>query len=556
MPYQSTFKPLDISKCNILSYLFPEDQFLSNEPLWFSAADTSKSLSRRQMLSWVKRFALGLEKLGVEENRAIMTFTPNHIYVPMAYLAAAGSKRIFTGANPVYTVEELAHQMKTVEAGVVFIHPTLLEKGLAAAKKAGIPCERIFQFADTECEISLNIQDWRDMAASEGDAQLWKWDPLGESSVNQIAAINFSSGTTGLPKGVCVTHFNLVSNASQVTFTKFHGTGHSIHEANPRNERWLAFLPLYHAYSQLFTINLACKLEIPVYVMPHFGYQDFLSYIERFRITSLQAIPPVLIMLAKRGETKNYDISSLRSIMCGAAPMALSLQNEISARFNVSITQSWGMTETTCVGTMTPGTTNDQSGSIGFLLPNTEAKLVDLAENEVQGDEEPGELWLRGPQIMAKYWKNRQATEETITENGWLRTGDIAIVRDNMWWIVDRKKELIKVNGLQVAPAELEAVLLRHPEVADVAVVGITIHGEELPRAYVVLQQSAPGGTSEVCIQDFVKERVAKHKALAGGVKFVEAIPKLGSGKIVRSTMKQWAKTDAAELEAQSKPRL
>ncbi|KAJ9604490.1 hypothetical protein H2200_011326 [Cladophialophora chaetospira] len=555
MPYSSPYASLDIPKCNILSYLFPPGKTPSNKPLWIDAADTSHSLSAAQMLSWVKRFAVGLDRLGVKQQEAVMVFTPNHLYVPMAYLAAAGSKRFFTGANPIYTANEVSHQMKAIEAAVVLIHPSLLETGIAAAKQANIPTNRLFIFSDSECPTTNGIEDWRSMVVSESEAEAWKWDPLeGEAALSTVAAINFSSGTTGLPKGVCITHRNLIANSSQTIFNKYEGTEYS--EQNPGPERWLAFLPLYHAYSQLWTINIACRLQVPVYVMPKFVYEDFLKYIQTFKITTLQLVPPVLVMLAKRPETAKYDLSSLNQILCGAAPLSSELQNEIMERFKVTVLQGWGMTETTCAGIMMPGMVKDLTGSIGYLLPNTEAKLIDDDGKEVTSEGDPGELWLRGPQMLLEYWRNKEATKDSKTDDEWFKTGDVAVLKGGKWWIVDRKKELIKVNGLQVAPAELEAVLLEHEGVADAAAVGITLHGEELPRAYVVLQEQARGKTTEEDIKAFVAGKVARHKRLVGGVKFIDEVPKLASGKIVRKLMKEWAKRDAKEVEGTVRARL
>ncbi|EHY52598.1 Phenylacetyl-CoA ligase epaB [Exophiala dermatitidis] len=556
MPYSSPLPRIDIPKCNILSYLFPPDKPVPPRPQWIDAADSSHSLSAAQMLSWVKRFAMGLDRLGVREQETIMVFSPNHLYVPMAYLAAAGSKRVFTGANPIYTAAEVAHQMKAISAAVVLVHPLLLETGVAAATQAGIPLDRVFLFsAEHPPKTTANsaVRDWRTMVASEAEAQSWQWDTLERNNAAEktIAAINFSSGTTGLPKGVCITHHNLIANASQCIFARFWGID------NPPPERWLAFLPLYHAYSQLWTINIACKLQIPVYVMEKFVFEDFLAYIQKYKITSLQLVPPVLVMLTKRPETNKYDLSSLKSAMCGAAPLSSELQNEVLRRFNIVVVQGWGMTETTCGGIIMPGVQADHTGSIGYLLPNTEAKLVDEDGREVTKEGEPGELWVRGPQMLLGYWRNEQATKESKTDDGWFKTGDVAVCKGQKFWIVDRKKELIKVNGLQVAPAELEAVLLENPDVADAAVVGVVVHGEELPRAYVVLQETAKRkGTTEQDIKDFVAARVAKHKRLEGGVKFIDEVPKLASGKIVRKLMKEWAKRDAKEVERTVKPRL
>jgi 4-coumarate--CoA ligase len=239
-------------------------------------------------------------------------------------------------------------------------------------------------------------------------------------------------------------------------------------------------------------------------------------------------------MLSKRPEVKKYDVSSLKELLSGAAPLKSDMQNELMERFNLTILQGWGMTETTCAGIMMPGLIKDLTGSIGYLLPNTEAKLIDEEGKEVTNENEPGEVWLRGPQMLLEYWRNPEATKESKTADGWFKTGDVGVRKGDRWWIVDRKKELIKVNGLQVAPAELEAVLLEHPDVADAAAVGITVHDEEMPRAYVVLQEGAKGKTTEEDIQEFVAGRVAKHKWLAGGVSFIDEVPKLASGKIVR----------------------
>lgn len=530
MPYKSPYRDVDIPKCNILSFLFPEGEPVSDKPVWLDAGNPDHNLSPKQMLSWVKRFAVGLDNLGVPKHKAIMVYTPNHLYVSVAYLGSAGSCRMFTGANPTYTANEVSHQLSTIEAALLFVHPELLENGVKAAKQAGFPLSNVYQFSETEQPVSSHgVQDWRSMLASESAAQSWSWDPLtGSAATKTICCVNFSSGTTGLPKGVCISHYNLVANTMQCIYNKFHGTKHAPERPDP-DERWLAMLPLYHAYSQLWTINIACKLKIPVYVMTRFVYEDFLKHIENYKITTLQTVPPVIIMLSKRPETQKYNLKSINHLLSGAAPLKKELQNDVSAKLGCVIGQGWGMTETTCAGIMTPGFVNDDSGTIGWLLPNTEAKLVNEDGTEVTGDGARGELLLRGPQIMMGYWKRDDATKESIDDEGWFRSGDVALLEDGeqgqRWWIVDRMKELIKVKGLQVAPAELEAVLLGHPDVADAAVNGLAIDGDELPRAYVVLQPGAKVSEDEV--QKFVAERVAKHKQLSGGVAFIDEVPKL-----------------------------
>lgn len=219
---------------------------------------------------------------------------------------------------------------------------------------------------------------------------------------------------------------------------------------------------------------MAVRLDIPVYVMKQFQFEDYLRIIQTHKITTLQVAPPILVMLSKRPETAKYDLSSVTDVLCGAAPLSKELQNEVASKVGCRILQGWGMTELTCGAIMIPGGDDDFSGSVGYLFPNTDCKLLDDDGKEV-GAGQPGEIHLKGPHVCLSYWRNEAATKECLSDDGWLKTGDVAIVRDGKFWIVDRKKELIKVNALQVAPAELEAVLLEHEAIADAAVVGITL---------------------------------------------------------------------------------
>ncbi|EOO00769.1 putative 4-coumarate- ligase protein [Phaeoacremonium minimum UCRPA7] len=556
MAYSSRYPSLDIPQTNILDYIFPANEKPLEEPLWLDSKDDKHSLSPKQALQWVKRLAFGLERLGLEKGEVAMIYTPNHIFVPVAYLGIVGAGLIFSGANPAYTVPELVHQMKNTTAKVILAHPNFLETALEAASKAGIPKSRVFQFSDVENRTHHGIPDWRAMIGSPTEGDTYQWPDFSpKESRTAVATINYSSGTTGLPKGVCVSHSNLIANVEQTIFIRYAHKPYPF-EKRPQ-ERWIGFLPLYHAYGQLYTILMAVKLRVPIYVMKEFRYEDFLFTIGRYRITSLQIAPPILVMLSKRPETARYDLSSIKDVLCGAAPLSRELQNECQRRFNMQINQGWGMTEVTCGALHVPGGIKDDTGSVGRLDPNTECKLLDDDGKEVELGQ-PGEMYIRGPQVCLRYWRNEEATKECLSDDGWLKTGDIAVCnKEGFFWIVDRKKELIKVNALQVAPAELEAVLLENEHIADAAAVGITIDGEEWPRAYVVIQDASKGKITPQAVQEWIKSRVAKHKWLVGGVVFIDEVPKLASGKIQRKTMRDWAKKDAAEIAKKgSKARL
>jgi len=338
-------------------------------------------------------------------------------------------------------------------------------------------------------------------------------------------ALPYSSGTTGLPKGVMLTHYNLIANLRQMDGLEYFHQGDTL----------LCVLPLFHIYGLVVVLNMGLHQGATIVTMPRFDLEQFLSLIQKYRVTLSHIVPPIVLQLVRNPMVENYDLSSLKMIFSGAAPLGAELTRECMQRVGCSIRQGYGMTETSPVTHSSPPNPDDMKlGSVGTAAPNTECKLVDPASNEELGPNQEGELWVRGPQVMKGYLNNPEATARTIDGDGWLHTGDIGYAdEDGHFFIVDRVKELIKYKGFQVAPAELEAILLSHPAVADAAVIPcVDEEAGEVPKAFVVLK----GEASAEEIMAFIAERVAPHKKIRY-LEFIPQIPKSASGKILRRVL-------------------
>lgn len=296
-----------------------------------------------------------------------------------------------------------------------------------------------------------------------------------EQQKGRVVVLNYSSGTTGLPKGVEISHYNYIANAHQVSYVQ--ALAPDFYDWQQR-ARGIAFLPMYHAYGQTFYGVNYPKIGVALYVMRKYDFITMLEWIQKYRITNLTLVPPIVVSLTKRKEVKDYDLGSLEGVGCGAAPLGKESILDFESKFATTrIAQGWGMTEVTCSAvTWDPTIEKADPSAVGELMPNLEGMVVDEEDKEV-GVDQRGEFWVRGPNVMKGYWQKPEETRKTLTPDGWLKTGDVGF-RDGDGYvhIVDRKKELIKVKGLQVAPAELEALLLDHPQVDDAAVVGVTMY--------------------------------------------------------------------------------
>ncbi|PWY77496.1 acyl-CoA synthetase [Aspergillus heteromorphus CBS 117.55] len=483
MPFKSRWQ-IDIPNAHLASVLLTSPTHpLSKTHRCFSDADRPDThyFTPHDFRLWSQRFAAGLRRSGLQPGDRVLLFSGNDLFFPVVFLGVVMAGGIFSGANPTYVARELAFQLQDSGAKYLICAEGSLETGIKAARLAGVNRDRVFAFSNAVFEGRgrgvKGCRYWGELIASVDEGSRFVWDELSTPDLaDQTLALNYSSGTTGKPKGVEITHKNYVANMLQFNALFYLNPDWKEKQARAR---WLCFLPMYHAMAQNIFIAAALSRGVPVYIMPKFDFLKVLEYTGKFRITDLIVVPPVVVALAKHPAVRSgkYDLSSVETVSSGAAPLGREVCEEVEALWEpgrINIKQGWGMTETTCSILGWSPIENSYSASVGELNPNCEAKI--MADDGVAelGRNQRGELWVRSQNIMKGYWKNPRATKETKTEDGWLKSGDIAYVdNDGKFHVVDRKKELIKVKGNQVAPAELEALLLEHPAVADVAVIGV-----------------------------------------------------------------------------------
>jgi len=563
---------IDIPRCSLQQWIFDSacgplpDQKAYIDPE--NPETNFLTLNDYRLLS--KRIALGLQNAGLKKGDRVLLFSGNNIFFPSIFLGVLMAGGIFTGANPTFVARELAYQLRDSEASFLVVAKAALPTALEAIKEVGLPRERVLVLGDdipraSEVARSPSPQPgvkgrvdgtrhWTEILDGNlAQAEGWSWEEPSDAETT-TCCLNYSSGTTGVPKGVEISHYSYVANGAGVVF---------INELDPewnekkKRARGLCFLPLYHAYAQTYFVANLPRLRMPVYIMPGFDFLKMLTYVQRYRITSLACVPPIVVALAKHPAVKKFDLSSVEGIGSGAAPLGKEVAEEAEKVFpggKVILRQGWGMTETTCTCMGWDPLVREASSGVGEMMPNCKGKLMDLdGKTEILKAGERGELWVTGPTLMRRYWRKPEATRDTTVVDAdgtrWLKTGDVAYVDKYepgaIFHVVDRIKELIKVKGNQVAPAELEALLLEHPGVVDAAVVGVTINGEELPRAY--LQRDPRSKATEQEIADWMAKRVTKYKQLKGGVVFTDVIPKNPSGKILRRQLRERAQKEVGD---------
>ncbi|KAF7183472.1 hypothetical protein CNMCM7691_003671 [Aspergillus felis] len=545
------FEPAErilLPSVDVISYIF-DNTYDANRPIFVDVHNPSRSITCNQARKIVRQLIAGLRAWGVKPGDCVAIHSFNDIYYCMLVLAIIGAGSIYTGTNPSYTTMELSHHFKASDAKFVISEPEILAPVLAAVKERGIPEGNVLVFDVLGQEEPAGRRSWKDLF-NHGEQDWVAFDDLQRAKETPAARL-FSSGTTGLPKAVTITHHNFIAE---------HALCFEVHPRPYQVSRIVA-MPLFHVAAATWTHFSALKAGHTIYMMRRFDLETYLVSNEKYQVTDMAIVPPMAIAILQSPFSRTRPfLHSVKVVNCGAAP----LDKDVQARFRALLkdgtpfTQVWGMTETCSIAMMFTYSEDDDTGSVGRLLPNIEAKLIDENGNNISAFGVRGELCVRGPSVTPGYYRNDSANAESFDNEGWHKTGDIAYCdgRTRKWYIVDRRKELIKVRGFQVAPAELEAVLLGHPHIVDTAVIGLVIPGAdtEYPRAYVVRRPGKEGEKlTEEDVRKYLGERLARYKALTGGVKFVDAIAKTPSGKILKKTLREDSKRD---IEAGLRPKL
>lgn len=514
MIFRSPYAEITIPEVPLTQLILESARHYGDKPALIEGP-TGRTITYRELAEKIDRVAAGLYNRGFRKGDCLAIFSPNIPEYAIAFHAVSLLGGIVTPINPLYTAEEIAHQLKDASAKYLVTIPQLLDKALEATDETGV--KEIFVFGEAEGALSFDS-----LLESTGSAPSVSINPR-----EDICALPFSSGTTGLPKGVMLTHYNLVANMHQMARMDM------VDEA----DNLVCVLPLFHIYGLMVILNLGLFKGATIVTMPRFELDQLLRIMQDYRVTLAHLVPPIVLTLTKHPSVDDYDLSSLRTIFSGAAPLGEAVTRTCIERLGCQIKQGYGMTETSPVThTTLADAMKMKQGSVGVCAPNTECKLVDVETGEAVGVGKRGELWVRGPQVMRGYHNKPDATAATIDEEGWLHTGDIGYAdEDSQFFIVDRLKELIKYKGFQVAPAELEAVLLSHPAVADAAVIpSPDEEAGEVPKAFIVLKAEA----SPEEIKEYVAEQVAPHKKIRL-LEIVDSIPKTASGKILRRVLKE-----------------
>ncbi|CAG8595755.1 9768_t:CDS:10 [Funneliformis mosseae] len=525
MIFKSRFPDIEIPKIGVYQYITSNPSGIDDEKLIFVDAITNKKLPFGEFKRDTKRFAAGLiHKVGFKRGDVLAIFSLNHLDYSTAVFGAIAAGGKVTPINPSYKVNEFTHQLKDSDASVVIVNPLLLSIAIEGAAAANFPKTKIFLFGEEEIN---GIQPFWSFIS---DQEIIPVEFTPEEAKSTTAYLCYSSGTTGKNKGVETTHTNIVSNLAQIS---------AFEKGFTNQTSLIGFLVLKVLNSfnpdtkSFISTRMFCIKGASCVILPKFELELFCCVIQDYKVNLATLVPPVVLLLVKNPIAKKYDLSSLQLAISAAAPLSKELSNDFTKIHKIPIKQAYGLTETSPI-THLAMTDNIVNGSIGILIPNVECKIVSVDGQEL-GYNEPGEFYVRGPN---GYLNNKVSTDMCIDKDGWFHTGDIGFADpQGNFFIIDR--------GFQVAPAELESVLIIHPLIDDAAVVGVYSNDgvTEYPAAFVVLKTNIiQSDQIKEEIKEFVSQRVADHKRLRGGVYFIDQIPKSPSGKILRRLLRDRVK--------------
>jgi acyl-CoA synthetase (AMP-forming)/AMP-acid ligase II len=511
MIHRSPLSDVEIPDLHLADYILADADALGDKPALIDGP-TGRTITYSGLKQAVRALAGGLAARGFGPGDTLAILSPNIPEYAVVFHGVAYAGGVVTTINPTYTEREIHHQLLDADARLMVTVAPFLDIARSAAE--GTSVDEIFVIGEAEGATPFTA-----LMGAPLEAQV----PV---DLDATVVLPYSSGTTGVNKGVMLTHTNLVANLAQTSAVFDFG----------EDEVLIAVLPFFHIYGMQVLMNCGLRAGATVVTMPRFDLAEFLRIHQDYGVTRSFVAPPIVVALAKHPMVDDYDLSKLEQVFSGAAPLSAELAIETGKRLGCEVVQGYGMTELSPVSHLTP-VGSFKPGSVGVTAPNTEMRIVDPLTGDDLDINADGEIWVRGPQVMQGYLNNEAATAATITADGWLRTGDIGHVdEEDHVFVVDRLKELIKYKAFQVPPAELEALLLTHPAVADAAVVGLPDEeAGEIPAAYVVLRPGVDATAEE--IMEFVAAEVAHYKQIRR-LEFIDAVPKSASGKILRRELK------------------
>ncbi|KAK5047590.1 hypothetical protein LTR84_006687 [Exophiala bonariae] len=544
MVIKSSHPPITVPTGDLWSFLFQSKvREYPDSHVIYSDSSTQKQYTFEDVRDNAEQFGQGIQQQWQWQKGDVMAlFVHNSADVAVVTFGTHWAGGVVCPFNNLYTVGELAAQLRSCEAKALTTHMANIEVAREAALIAGLPLSRVIILG--EQDPKSQFRHFSNLQRTSSISTRPVIDPK-----EDLAFLVYSSGTTGLPKGVMLTHENIIANILQSAtvdegFTSW------------QTDRTIGFLPMYHIYGIAVLLLGPIYRGITIYIMQRFELGTFCQLIQENKITLAYIVPPVALALAKHPLVDRYNLSSLRMMHSSAAPTSVDIIESIHKRLGVPLKQGYGLSEASPgVSSQTWIGWNSPIGASGQLVPSMSMKFMDNGEEVTQGEE--GELWIKGPNLFKGYYNNPKATAESIDLKGWYRTGDVGYAdENNNIYITDRVKELIKYNGFQVAPAQLEGLLLGHPAVDDVAVIGVysAERATELPRAYIVAAKAYTTGDELAKeITGWLHAKVAPYKKLRGGIRFVDTIPKSNAGKLLRRILVEQARAEASQKTPKTK---